>query len=122
LWDDPRYDAVGSSSLREELFTTFLKAQDPNTSMLDVKNQDSHHKEESNDEVIHERRRQDRKERAVKEREDKIKAERGRVEADIGRSREGIDKEGGEREFRCVFAITFCCALVYGAHYVSIRV
>jgi len=36
----------------------------------------------------------------VKEREEKIKAERGRVEADIGRSRQGINKEEDEREFR----------------------
>ena len=92
--------------------------------MLDVtanQNQDSHHKEESNDDAMQERKRQDRKERAVKEREDKIKAERGRVEADIGRSRQGIDKEEGEREFRCAFATTFRFALVYGAHYVFIH-
>ena len=30
MQDHPRYDAVGSSSLREELFNTFLKAQTSN--------------------------------------------------------------------------------------------
>lgn len=53
------------------------------------------------DDVGYDRKRQERKERAVKEREEKIKAERGRVEVDIGRSRQGLDKEEGEREFRC---------------------
>jgi len=43
----------------------------------------------------------ERKERAVKEREEKVKAERDRLEVDIGRSRMGMNKEEGEREFKC---------------------
>ena len=105
--DDPRYDAVGSSSLREELFATLLKDQGPNSTMPDATADQGHEsiqKEEAVDEAEQERKRQDRKERAVKEREEKIKAERGRVEADIGRSRQGINKEEDEREFRCALA------------------
>ena len=46
--------------------------------------------------------RQERREKAVKEREDKIKDERRRHEAEIERSKSGIDKEEGERSFMCV--------------------
>jgi hypothetical protein len=114
--DDPRYDAVGSSSLREELFATFLKAQGPNSTMPDATADQGHEsiqKEEAVDEAEQERKRQDRKERAVKEREEKIKAERGRVEADIGRSRQGINKEEDEREFRCALATSLLRAICW---------
>ena len=73
--------------------------------MPDGTDHDSLQKVESIDEARQDRKRQDRKERAVKEREDKIKAERGRVEALVVRAREGINKEEGEREFRCAIAI-----------------
>jgi hypothetical protein len=109
---DPRYEAVGSSSLREELFTTFLKAQGPNSDTTANQSYSSSQKGEQNNEADPVQRRQDRKERAVREREEKIKAERGRVEADIGRSRQEINKEEGEREFRCAFAITFFMRLL----------
>jgi heat shock protein beta len=104
--DDLRYEAVGSSSLREELFNTFLKAQEPNTSVSDAPaNRDPvNQEEESVEGDAQDRKRQERKERAVREREEKIKAERGRVEADIGRSRQGLDREEGEREFRCALS------------------
>lgn len=46
--------------------------------------------------------RQERRNKAVKEREDKIKDERRRLDAEIGRSKSGIDKEEGERSFMCV--------------------
>ena len=48
-----------------------------------------------------ERKRRERQGRAVKEREEKIKAERGRVEADITKSRMGLNKEESELQFRC---------------------
>lgn len=46
--------------------------------------------------------RQERREKAVKEREDKIKDERRRLDAEIERSKSGIDREEGERSFMCV--------------------
>jgi heat shock protein beta len=110
LSNDPRYEAVGSSSLREELFTTFLKAQQPNSMIAEGaagQSLESPQKEEPFDWATQDRKRQDRKERAVKEREEKIKAVRGQVEADIDRSRHEIDIEEGEREFRCAFAMPF---------------
>lgn len=63
------------------------------------------------DEAEQERKRKERKERAVKEREDKVKAERGRLEAEIGRSRMGLNKEEGEREFMCAWK----CLLIYSS-------
>lgn len=101
--DDPRYDAVGSSSLREELFNTYLKAHGETQPVAssDAKandHVDSTHIEES---AEHERKRRERKERAVKEREQRVRVERSKVEADIDRSRTGLNREGGELEFRC---------------------
>ena len=44
---------------------------------------------------------QERKERAVREREAKVRADLERLEADIGRSRVGLSKEESEQLFRC---------------------
>ncbi|KAF8175377.1 hypothetical protein BJ912DRAFT_1024508 [Pholiota molesta] len=85
IYKDPRYDAVGSSSLREELFNTFVKGKtsqstgEQNKSLsIDVK--------DSKDEAAD---RQERRNKAVKEREEKINAERRRLDADIERSKMG---------------------------------
>ncbi|KAI0796793.1 hypothetical protein C8Q75DRAFT_710216 [Abortiporus biennis] len=98
---DPRYDAVGSSSLREELFNTYLKAHDSNRQ--DTTAIETSTKTNSSSEPSHadkERERKERKERAVKDREEKVKAERNKVEAAIDRSRKGLNREEGELEFR----------------------
>ncbi|THH19791.1 hypothetical protein EW146_g1461 [Bondarzewia mesenterica] len=102
ITDDPRYDAVGSSSLREELFNTFLKAQSSGSIAGSEKTTDTKPPDTGaiEDDGEKERKRKERKERAVKEREEKIKTERGRVEADINKSRMGLTKEEGELEFR----------------------
>ncbi|KAK7470671.1 hypothetical protein VKT23_002093 [Stygiomarasmius scandens] len=97
LVQDPRYDAVGSSSLREELFNTFLKASASNTEIRQpVEIKDS---QLSKDAEKSESKRE-RKERAVKEREEKVKAERERLEANIGRSKMELNKEEGELQFK----------------------
>ena len=46
--------------------------------------------------------RQERRYKAVKEREDKIKGERRRLDTEIERSKLGINKEEGERSFMWV--------------------
>lgn len=103
--DDPRYDAVGSSSLREELFNTFLKARE--TSNLQTSNPEPGEinlkvgEDAEMTDADKERQRRERKERAVKEREDKIRTERSKVEADIDRSRQGLNRGENESEFRC---------------------
>jgi hypothetical protein len=102
---DPRYDAVGSSSLREELFNTFLNSQTirtvPDPSEEPVVDTAS---VEGVDEA---QKRKDRKAYAVKEREEKIKAERDRVQANIEKSRVDLNKEEGELQFRCAIATCF---------------
>lgn len=98
IYADPRYDAVGSSSLREELFNTFLTSQsnrtvpDPSEKpVVDIA------PVEGIDET---QQRKDRKAQAVKEREVKIKAERDRVQTNIEKSRVDLNKEEGELQFR----------------------
>ena len=92
---DPRYDAVGSSSLREELFKTFKKAQ-----LGDVEMKDSSATEEMDKPSMPTESASERKARALKEREDKVKAERSRMEASIDRSRNELNKEEDERDFK----------------------
>ncbi|KZT12575.1 uncharacterized protein LAESUDRAFT_639872 [Laetiporus sulphureus 93-53] len=107
--EDVRYGAVGSSSLREELFNTYLKAHGADATPEPIPNkeadesvhnlsQDSHMPEEEDAE--RERKKRERKERAVQDREQRVRAERSKVEADIDRSRMGLNKEEGELEFR----------------------
>jgi hypothetical protein len=47
-----------------------------------------------------ERRRREKKEQALKEREDKVRAERSRMDAEIERSKMSLNTGEGEREFR----------------------
>ncbi|KAL1747435.1 hypothetical protein HDZ31DRAFT_31825 [Schizophyllum fasciatum] len=101
LYDDPRYDAVGSSSLREELFNTFKKANKLGAANDDG---DGARKDggdaEQVDQAELERRKKEKKERAVREREEKVRAERQRTELDIARSRQGLTQEEGETQFK----------------------
>ncbi|KDR83759.1 hypothetical protein GALMADRAFT_236117 [Galerina marginata CBS 339.88] len=94
---DPRYEAVGSSSLREELYNTFVKGNDARTSSNKVDNLSTIPREMSSHDGPADR--EERRNKAVKEREDRIKAERQRLNADIERSKMGISKEEGERTF-----------------------
>ncbi|KAI0053625.1 HSP90-domain-containing protein [Auriscalpium vulgare] len=101
LTSDHRYDAIGSSSLREELFRTFLKAQESRAAGDDSRSIASDHDHGAVDnDADKAKKRKDRKEQAVKEREEKVKAERDRLEADINQSRMGLNKEEAELEFR----------------------
>lgn len=91
--------------MREELYNTFLKANGATPSVaITVLEPPTERKPEElaeEDEEERERKRKEKKERAVKERESQVRAERSRLEADIGRSRMGLDKEEGENRFRC---------------------
>ncbi|KAF7355280.1 Transcription elongation regulator 1 [Mycena sanguinolenta] len=101
LTDDPRYDAVGSSSLREELFNTFLKGKTTGTAAAveeSSKANDAEQTEESYEEQ--QKKRRERAQQAVKEREEKVRADLVRVEAEIGRSRQLGDREEGEMLFK----------------------
>lgn len=100
---DPRYEAIGSSSLREELFGTFLKvnAGDSTTLKPTASGSRSPEKEARGDPEEAERKKQEKRERALREREQKVKANLSKVEAQIERSRVGLNKEEDERDFRC---------------------
>lgn len=100
--DDPRYDAVGSSSLREELFNSFLQARGAtSTATAEPARTDDKPEEHVEDDAEKERKRKEKTERAVREREEKIKSERSKLEAEIDRSRSGLNKEESELDFRC---------------------
>ena len=99
---DSRYDAVGSSSLREELFNTFLKVSTGDSA--------SHHaasgsrspgRKTEEDPEEAERQKKEKRERALRERAQKVKADLSKVGAQIERSRAGLNKEEDERDFRC---------------------
>lgn len=107
LTADRRYDAVGSSSLREELFNTYIKAGASEEGLRPQSADSTAQPTAGEDEEERERRRKERKERAVKEREEKVRAERTKVEAEIDRSKLGLTKEEGELEFRCAFHFSF---------------
>ena len=100
---DPRYEAVGSSSLREELFNTFLKANAGDSSTLKptASGSRSPEKETEGDPEEAEQRKKEKRERALREREQRVKADLYKVEAQIERSRVGLNKEEDERDFRC---------------------
>lgn len=105
---DPRYDAVGSSSLREELFNTFLKASTAPPNFAEpTKAEGSINPVPEEDEAELERKRKEKKEKAVRDREQKVRSEMNRVEADIGRSKMGLNKDEDEREFRCAIHLCF---------------
>ncbi|TFK28756.1 HSP90-domain-containing protein [Coprinopsis marcescibilis] len=91
LYSDPRYDAVGSSSLREELFNTFIKniastskAEPTNTTPPDAVEKES---------------KELRRDRALKEREQQVKVQQDWVSTKIAKSRIGMNQEEGERTF-----------------------
>ena len=109
ICDDSRYDRVGSSSLREELFNAFLKADSlssPIPTLSTVATADDTQRKSEDEELgEQEHRWKEREKKAIKEREDKVRAARDRVEADIGRSRMGLNKEEGELEFRCAHSM-----------------
>jgi hypothetical protein len=109
--DDPRYDAVGSSSLREELFNTFLNARSNRTAP------DQSEKQVAPERGGETQNRKDRAAQAVKEREEKVKTERERMQVTIDKSRIGLNREEGELHFRCaaVNRSRFCGACA-GAH------
>ncbi|KAF7776168.1 hypothetical protein Agabi119p4_4561 [Agaricus bisporus var. burnettii] len=92
LAHDPRYDAIGSSSLREELFNTFLKGDTAKLCLGD--------KDETVSAQATVFTKKEKKERAVREREQKIKAELSLVEKNIEQSRMDINQEEGEREYK----------------------
>lgn len=89
--------------MREELYSTYLKARG-NTEAKSVDGT-VHEQVEVKDGVNSidaNQLRKEKQERAVREREAQVKANLLALEADIGRSKMDLDREGGESLFRYV--------------------
>lgn len=113
---DPRYDAVGSSSLREELFVTYVKTAggaipgETSSQADQVENLPQNEQEGSDAEATRRKQRADRAERSLREREDKVRRERVGLERELGRTRGTVGREEGEREFMSVLSFENCGA------------
>ena len=86
---DPRYDAVGSSSLRQEIFEGYIKKKQAAAA-------------NGTSETPEQRRAREKKEKAeasLREREAKIREEKEKVNKEVGRSRAGAGREEAERLF-----------------------
>jgi len=98
---DLRYDAVGSSSLREELYEAFVKTLEESKMDVDASGASSITKDQSRGpEVDPEEEKRRRREKAVKEREEMVRAEKEKVEKANARSRAGLSLEEGELSFK----------------------
>lgn len=85
---DPRYDAVGSSSLREELFNKYIKT-------LEESQPES--TETAAERKIRERR--ERQQASLREREAAVREQQAKVSEDVDKSRKDAGREEGERLF-----------------------
>lgn len=86
--DDPRYDAVGSSSLREELFNKYI------TTLGEA--------EPESTETAAERKIRERKERqqaSLREREASVREQQAKMSEEVDKSRKDAGREEGERMF-----------------------
>lgn len=92
---DPRYDAVGSSSLREELYNTYVKT------LNQASGKGASDNAAPDDSTATKEDRKARQERAERERALKVQQDRAKVEANIGRSKMGMGREESERDFMC---------------------
>lgn len=87
---DPRYDAVGSSSLREELFNTYIRKLASTST-----------KHETAEEIA-ERKLKERKakeEASLRGRQAKVREEQERATREANKSRAGAGREEAERVF-----------------------
>lgn len=102
LVKDPRYDAVGSSSLREDLFNTFLLALAssslPPVSGNSVSEQTSPVETQSD--------RKARIDKALRDREERANHDRERIQEDIGRSKAVLITTESEVELMGFFVDT----------------
>lgn len=107
IYSDPRYDAVGSSSLREELYAAYLKAQTAkatgsNTAAEPIRSADSpsgSKNAEETEEETKKRIRREKAEKATKEREEQVRREKDKVDRQIDRSKGNLTHEKAVEEF-----------------------
>lgn len=95
IYKDSRYDSVGSSSLREELFNNYVKNL-ASSSTGNVSEKMLTKEEEAAKKLAE---RKAKAEASLKEREIKIKQEKSKIEFENNKSRLGAGKEEAERLF-----------------------
>lgn len=109
---DPRYDAVGSSSLREELFATYVKTVTNSLSKADMLEESAQGEDQGHDDDATRRKRAERAERGLREREERVRRDRAGLERELGRTRGAVGREEGEREFMCVLSLGFVARML----------
>jgi transcription elongation regulator 1 len=87
---DPRYDAVGSSTLRQELFDTYLKNLASSSAVSETP-------EEAAERKVRERKAKE--EASLRERQARVMQEQEKVTQEANKSRAGAGREEGERLF-----------------------
>jgi hypothetical protein len=87
---DPRYDAVGSSTLRQELFDTHIKKLASSSAVSETP-------EEAAERKVRERKA--REEASLRERQARVQQEQEKVTLEANKSRAGAGREEGERLF-----------------------
>lgn len=87
---DPRYDAVGSSSLRQELFDTYVKKLASTSAVAETPEQAAERKLKE---------RKAKEEASLRERQARVQQEQERVTQEANKSRAGAGREEGERLF-----------------------
>lgn len=119
ITSDPRYDAVGSSSLREELFNKYRK----DMSSINKKDETA---EEA--EAHRFRERKVRAEASLRERQQKVMGDRAQIERDMMRSKRGAGREEAEREFGSLLVqavrehtVSLSSLLLFGANWKADR-
>ncbi|CDZ98049.1 Transcription factor CA150 [Phaffia rhodozyma] len=116
---DPRYDAVGSSSLREELFQSFLKRPSKQTTSAESKSSSA----PLTAAELEAQKAKDKKERAeasLREREEKVRAQQGKIRLETGRARGMVGREEAEREFGSLLVDTVKEHDASWSHYVPV--
>lgn len=99
---DTRYDAVGSSTLREELYETYVKSLEAGTSASKASQATSedHGNSPETSTKLDEDEKKRRRERAVREREERVRLEKERTARENARSRAGLNLEEAELAFK----------------------
>ena len=98
---DPRYDAVGSSTLREELFGTFLKALCSNVPPPNDTSAPAPAGTPPQLNIIEDRR--SRAERALQERKEQARAERDRVQKGVEKNKAVFGTAEAEQDLMSLY-------------------
>ncbi|ODO08781.1 transcription elongation regulator 1 [Cryptococcus wingfieldii CBS 7118] len=102
LSSDPRYDAVGSSSLREELFNNYIKALSSDSAAAEPQRAGNQSAPAETKEEVAARKTAERKAKAeasLRDREAKVREDRLRMEKEMNKSKVGAGREEAERLF-----------------------